>query len=208
MAFPSFSSPNSFLSDRWFYALSALLAGGLIFLALEPFTDHKPSGPMSAAGADALNLTIDGDNLYRFQAGKVGEIALNEETDGVMLRISLEAREAYDTPLYGPHLPLDADIERNYEGRPARITITARSNDQFQASAFEANYTTGSKGESGRISFKLSRDWQDYSFEFDVPRADSGLGNDFIAIRPVVPEKHRTMDVKAIHLKSLGPKRD
>lgn len=195
------------MSDRWFFSLSAALAAGLVILALDPFSDRKPSGPMSAAGSDVLNLAIEGDNLYRFQAGNVGEIELIEDQGPVILKITLEAREAYDTPLYGPHLALDADIERNYEGRRARITVSARSLDNFQAGKFEVNYSTGNRGESGWMPFTLTREFADYSFEYDIPHADAGMGRDYIAIRPVVPDKLRTMEVRRIQLTSLSGKR-
>ena len=197
------------LPDQLFFPIVVLLAVTMVVLALRPFADRKPSGPVSGAGRDALNLTIEGDELYRFVAGTVGTLDLVDAEGGnpTLITISLEAREAYDTPLYGPHLVLEADLERNYEGRDLEITVEARSSEEWGASAMEVNYSTGRFGESGWETFNLTPDFKSYSFIYEVPHTDSSMGHDYLAIRPVVPEKQRSMTVWSIRLRGIGDKR-
>lgn len=198
------------MSDRMFFSLIALLAVGMVVVAINPFADRKPSGPVSSAGRNALDLVIKGDELYRFVAGNVGALTLVEPGEGrpeTLLHVYLERREAYDTPLYGPHLVLDADLERNYEGRRIRVTVTARPAPDWSASEMEVNYSTGRSGESGWERFALSPEFRDYSFEYDVPHADSEMGYDYLAIRPVAPDKQRAVAVAAIRIEGLGAKR-
>ena len=190
------------LPDKAFFPLVALLFLGMITIALEPFVQRKPSGPMSGAGADRMNLTINGDNLYRFRAGSVGEIELEDADDGTVLIIDLEAREAYDTPRYGPHLQLDSDLELHYAGRLMEILIEARAASEWGASQMQANYSTGSNGESGWVTLPLSTSFETYSFQYQVPDNNGSQEYDYLAIRPVVPDKRRAIEIRSITLKA------
>ena len=190
--------------------MAFLLAAAMVFLALEPFVDRKPSGPFSAAGRNVQDLTVEGEDLFRFVAGNVGVLNLTEqgdETPHTLLHVFLEQREAYDTPLYGPHLILDSDIERNFENRRIRISITARAASEWGASEMEANYSSGRYGESGWERFKITPAFETYSFEYEVPATDANIGYDYLAVRPVVPEKQRALEIRSINFKTLSPKR-
>ena len=191
------------MPDKVFFPLAALLAGLLIFLALDPFSERIPYGPMSAAGVNVHDMTVEGINLHRFTFGKKGELKVKKDDGVESLLITLKSEEDYDYPLMGTYLPLDADVEYALQGRRVRITVTARWTGQFPASQFLANYSVGSRGESGWIKFDLTPEFQDHSFEYEVPYSNRGLGMDFLAIKPVVPNKERTVEIQKIHFRSL-----
>ena len=196
------------LPDPIFYPLIAMLAGGMIFLAMEPFKERKPSGPLSAGAANALDLSVSGDELYRFRAGRVGEITLQADDGATHLTVLLSPEEKYDTPLYGPHLVLDSDLERNYEGRKIRVTVEAKRAPEAPSSGMEINYSAGSLGESGWHSFDLKSEFTSHSLEYDVPFADSSLGRDYLAIRPQVHAKFTSgIEIRSIRFEGLGNKR-
>ena len=189
---------NKSLPDFAFYPLAVLLAGLMIFLALAPYEDRKPSGPMSGAGGDVSHLIVSGDDLYRFVAGEAGTIGLEEIGETVLLRITLRAGEIYDLVSYGPNLPLESDLERQYAGKRIKVTVRARYAGDFPAEFFEANYSTGRTENSGWRRFELGPAFQDYSFVYAPPAADAQFGQDYLGVRPVAPEKRRTIEVSRI----------
>lgn len=195
------------MPDQIFFPVSALLALLLVVLALDPFTKRVPTGPVSAADRTVHNMTLSGQDLYRFTLGNVGELAIEGKKDQETLSITLQADEAYDNPRYGTFIAFDESVEFAYQGRRIRVTVTARSAGQFPASQFQANYSVGSRGESGWNTFDLTNEFKDYSFEYEVPYANRGLGLDYLAVRPVVPEKERTVEISKLHIKSLTPPR-
>ena len=195
------------MPDQVFFPVAALLACLLVTLALDPFTKRVPSGPVSAADRKVHNMTLKGEDLYRFTLGNVGELNIDGEKNEETVKITLQASDAYDNPRYGTFIAFDESVEFAYQGRRIRITVTARSAGQFPASQFQANYSVGSRGESGWKTFELTNEFQEYAFEYEVPYANRGLGMDYLAVRPVVPEKERTVEIKQLHIKSLTPPR-
>jgi hypothetical protein len=179
-----------------------------VVTALQPFADRPPSGPASGGGRNAEDLTISGEELHRFVPGNYDGLAILEPPDGSapILRITRLADEAYEDPRSGPNLPLAEDLEFTYESRPIEVVIEARSAGDFAASQFEANYFAKPEGESGWQRFDLTREFAAHTFTFNVPARGDTLGRDYLAIRPVAPDKRRVMEVRSVHMRVLGPK--
>lgn len=197
------------MRDLLFFPVAAVLASTFIFVALNPYGERLPTGPVSGGGRDAQDLTVKGTELNRFIAGSAGGIDMDmiqPEGGQPFLRIDRQASAQYEDPRLGPHLVLAEDIEFALESRPIEVVIEARSVGDFPASAFEANYFAKTEGESGWREFPLTREFQAYTLSFFTPRRQREEGYDFIGIRPVAPDKHRVMDVRSVHIRSVGNK--
>ncbi len=194
------------MPDSLFFPASALFAGLLVFLALQPFADRPPSGPVSAGAANAEDVTIANDQLRRFLPGEVGGISFQDEAGETTIRLSRLAEYIYEDPRMGTHLVVAEDLEYAFENRPIEITIEARSTGEVPATEFEANYLARPGEESGWQTFTLTREFAPYVLEYTPPRRGETLGYDFLGVRPVVPEKRRTMEIRSIRFRAAGPK--
>lgn len=195
------------MRDRFFFALAAVVAGAFVFTALRPFDERPPRGPWSCGGCpDVTDVTLSGRELHRFLPGNFDGIEIVDTAEGPILRITLLAEEVYLDPRSGPHIMLAEDLEYAFESRPIEITIEARTTADDGASRFEANYFAKPEGESGWHAFDLTATFQPYAFVFDAPVRGATEGNDFLGIRPVVPEKRRVMEVRSVRIHALGPK--
>jgi hypothetical protein len=95
-------------------------------------------------------------------------------------------------------------MEVQFSGFTVRCTIRARPADTRGALQMEANYSAGRVGDSGWQVFDLQREFQDYSFEYDVPVIEGEQGVDYLGIRPVVPDKSRALIVESVKFERLG----
>ena len=195
------------MQDRYFFPLAAVVAGAFIFTAIQPFADRPPSGPLSAGGRNAEDVTAQGDELHRFVPGNYNGLDIVDTPEGKVLRITRLATENYEDPRSGPHIVLAADLEYAFESRPVEVIIEARAAADSGASQFEADYFAKSEGESGWRKFDLTHEFQPHSFTFDVPAFGGTEGYDYIAIRPVVPDKKRVMEVRSVRVHAIGPKK-
>jgi hypothetical protein len=198
------------MRDRFFFPLAATIAGAFVLMALQPWADRPPSGPVSAGGRNAEDITVSGEELHRFVPGNYDGIAIVTPAGGgePVLRITRLADEIYLEPKSGPHIVLDSDIESAFESRPVEVEIVARAPKDFAAQAFEVNYYARPEGESGWEPFPLTPEWRTYRFRYNVPRiADvESAGYDYVGIRPAAPEKRSVMELKSLRIHAMGPK--
>jgi hypothetical protein len=195
------------MRDVLFFPVAAVLASAFIFVALDPLSERLPTGPVSAGGRDANDLTIQENELHRFILGQQSGTTFNlvrPEGGQPFLRIDRQAGQDYEDPRLGPHLMLAEDLEFALESRPIEVVIEARSVGDFAASQFEANYFAKVEGESGWQTFTLTREFAPYTLTFHTPRRGREEGYDFIGIRPVSPDKHRVMDVRSVQIRVAG----
>jgi hypothetical protein len=194
------------MQDRYFFPLAAVVAGAFVFTALQPFADRPPTGPLSSGGRNAEDITAEGRELHRFLPGNFDGLKIVDTPEGKILRITRQASETYEDPRSGPHIVLAEDLEFTFESRKIEITIEARAAATAGASEFEANYYAKAEGESGWLTFPLTSEFQPYTFTFDTPAYGGTLGYDYLAIRPVVPDKERAMEVRSMRFRTIGPK--
>lgn len=197
------------MRDRLFFPLAFIVASAFIFMALNPFADRVPSGPMSAGGGNPEDVTVKDEQLYRFQPGASSSVEIIKPSDDtpMLVRITRQAADDYQDPRSGPHLVLAEDIEYGMENRTIQIDIEARSAGDFAASKFEANYLVKPEFESGWKAFDLTHEFQTYSFTYDTPPIGESFGNDFLGIRPVAPDKQRTMEVRSVRIHGVTQKK-
>jgi len=195
------------MSDRIFFILAALVAILMVGLGLLPMLGQRPTGPVSGGGTDYKRIEVSGAQLNRMVAGGDASIELMQADGRTVLRIGAIAETLSEDPLRGPHFILAQDLEVAFAGRPVRVTITARAADKYGAENMRVHYWAGSGEGSGWQDFPLSRAFQDISFEYVPPERNAGTdpGYDYLAIRPVVPEKERAVFVSSVTLEPLSP---
>jgi hypothetical protein len=191
------------MPDKLFYPLMLLIAGAVVATALLPGMDRKPSGSVSFSAEEAQagyqQLVIEGEELYKMVAGGEADIAFVEAPGGLQAVITAGAGMLSDDPLRGPHYRLAADAENVFQNKRVRVTVRAKPGTVRGASQLRMNYSTGRQGESGWIVRDLKPDFTEVSFEFLVPAKDTDeLTNDYLAIRPVVPDKTRELIIDRI----------
>lgn len=195
------------MQDRYFFPLAAAVAGAFIFTAIQPFADRCPSGPLSGGGRNAEDITARDREFCRFVPGNYDGLKIIETPEGKVLRITLLATESYEDPRSGPHIVLAADLEFAFESRPVEVVIEARAAADSGATQFQANYFAMNEGESGWQTFDLTPEFKPYPFTFNVPSYIGTEGYDYVAIRPVVPDKKRAMEVRSVRIHAVGPKK-
>jgi hypothetical protein len=199
------------MKDWIFFPLALLVAAAFVFIAINPFADRAPSGPVSAGGRNAEDVTVKGEELHRFVTGDTGDFGglSFEQADGsLVLKISRLAEQKYESPRSGPHLVLAEDLEYAFSSRPIEVIVEARSVGDFAATDFEVNYMTraGEGGESGWKKFTLTREFAPYAMQWTTPSRGASEGYDFVGVRPVAPDKRRTIEVKSVRLHAVGKK--
>ena len=195
------------MSDRVFFIAAFMVAVFMVVLGLAPGLGEDPSGPVSGGGTDYSRIEVSGPQLSRIVAGGDVDIDLMRADGRDVVRIGALADALSEDPLQGPHFVLAPDLEVAFAGRPVRVTVTARAADKYGASEMRLHYWAGSGEGSGWQTFNLTRTLQDYSFVYEPPARNQGTdpGYDYIAIRPVVPEKERALFVSAVTLQPLEP---
>lgn len=186
------------MPDKLFFPLTALLAGLLVLLALQPAFGALPNGPVSVGDMNYAEVAVSGDDLNRIVGGGEAEIELVRGGDPTHLRIETVAGMLSDDPLLGPHFPLAADLEVQFSGFSVTIEVTAKPGESRGATQMMVNYSTGRDGESGWQVFDLQPGWESFSFTYDVPVKSGENALDYLAIRPVTPDKSRTLLVSEV----------
>ena len=192
------------MKDRLFFPLALVLAAGMVMLALAPGFGRLPEGAVAGDGRDYSRISIEGPYLNKVIAGGDATTRLQKGPDGYQLYIEADTGVLSDAPELGPHFRLAGDIEVQFSGYTVRCTVRARPADDHGAMQMEANYSAGRVGESGWTVFDLAPGFQDYSFDYNVPVAESEQGVDYFAIRPVVPDKSRAVIVQSVTFERLN----
>ncbi|ACT60099.1 hypothetical protein [Hirschia baltica] len=198
------------MSDKFFFSSCVLVGTILLLLALSPWSDKLPTGAMSAANLDTKDLLVKNRNLNRFITGEAGKLELSKTGDSYLLKIGVKQGELYDLPSFGPHLRLEADVEKAYAKQFLKITIIARQPANYKESgpnekmAFEANYAANATETSGWQKFTLEPQFSEFSFEYRPPGAGDGIGNDFFALRPVTADQGFDVEVKSVRFEMLA----
>jgi hypothetical protein len=194
------------MRDHFFFPLAILLLVALVVVALIPGAGALPTGSVTGDGEDYSVITIEGRYLNKVYAG--GDAITRLEKDALgkrVLYIEAEVGRLSDNPELGPHFKLAGDVETQFSGMTIRITVTAKPAVDGGAENVALNYSAGQAGGSGWKIFPLGSGKTDISFEYKVPLVVGDQGNDFLAIRPVVPIKSRALIVEKITMERLGP---
>ena len=192
------------MRDRIFFPLAGLLVLLMVFLALQPGIGRLPTGAVAGDGINYDRIVIDGDYLNKAVAGGDARVdLLRTPGGGFALQVVAAADALPDAPELGPHFRLAPDIEVQFAGRNIRVTARVRPADDRGATEVKLNYSAGRAGESGWRTFALQPGFSDVSFEYAVPPASGEQGVDYLAVRPVVPNKQRGIVLESITLERL-----
>lgn len=194
------------MRDYFFFPFAILLLAALVAMALLPGAGALPTGSVTGDGKDYSVITIEGRYLNKVYAGGDAITRLEKDDSGKrILYIEAEAGRLSDNPELGPHFKLAGDVETQFSGMTIRITVTVRPVSDGGAEKIALNYSAGQAGGSGWKIFDLGSGETDISFDYKVPLVVGDQGNDFLAIRPVVPLKSRALIVEKIMMERLGP---
>jgi hypothetical protein len=193
------------MNDLLFFPLALAMALAIIASAALPGRDRLECGSVSGAGTNYSSVIVAGNDLCRMNAAGQATLDLLKTDDTITaIRISSGAGLLGDRPDRNPHLRLAADLETQFAGYEVRVTITAKPSGDGGATAFQANYSVGPAGSSGWQTFRMVPDYQDYSFTWQLPRRTQGENAvDYLAIRPVVPEKVRSVEISSVRFDRL-----
>lgn len=193
------------MSDRIFFPLAALIAFLFVVIAVQPWTERPPSGPVSAGARNPQDMTVALEQLHRFRTGPEGELDLKgvDEKGQRIVKVTRLDDEPYNDPQSGAHLVLAEDIEAAMASREIEITIEARATGDLAASGFEANYQARPGEGSDWQIFPLTADFTPYVFRWTTPPAGD-LGYDYLGVRPVVTSKRQTMEIRSIRFHAVG----
>ncbi|MEM0984994.1 MAG: hypothetical protein AAGJ32_01995 [Pseudomonadota bacterium] len=186
------------MRDLYFYPIAAMLAGALVFVAMSPAFGALPSGPVSVGNGEYSTVTVSGLQINRMQPGGDASLALIDTGATSAIEIGVDVDTLSEDPVFGPHFPLAADLEVQFSGYELDITVRAKPGPTRGATQFRVNYSTGRGEESGWQVFDLKPDYDDYTFTYNVPVRTGEQGLDYLAIRPIVPDKSRTLLVEKV----------
>ncbi len=193
------------IRDSVFFPAAAMLAGALVLLALSPAFGALPSGPVSVGDGQYRTVMVSGLQLNRMQPGGPARLSLVPAGPDSEIGIAVDAGTLSDEPALGPHFPLAADLEVQFSGFEIEITVRAKPGETRGATQMRVNYSTGRDGESGWQVFDLKPGYDDYTFTYRVPaRTGQQQGLDYLGIRPVVPDKSRTLLVERVTFRRLA----
>lgn len=186
------------MSDRVFFPIAGALAALLVLLALQPAFGALPTGPVSVGDMNYNEVEVAGLQLNRIRAAGDAEIELVRDGQPTHLRIETLAGQLLEDPLRGPHFELAADLEVQFAGFEMTIEVRAKPGEERGAEQMMVNYSTGRDGESGWRVFELQPDWETFSFTYRVPVKTGENALDYLAVRPVTPDKSRELLVEQI----------
>lgn len=183
------------LTDRIFFPLIACIAIALVLLAMQRSESPLPTGSVSGAKTNYLDVRIDGVQLNRFIPDQM-DMSLIPIGDNYILDLSAASGDFPSAVNAGPHFRLAPDLEVAFSGQKLQITVRARASAETGAEAFEVNYLSGPEGSSGWQTFPLTPDFTDYHFQFRAPLASQERGVDFLGIRPLVEDGSKPVDMQ------------
>lgn len=186
------------MGDRVFFPLALLITGLIVFIAVRPALGALPTGPVSVGDGQYNTVIVEGNELNRIEAGGEARIELVRDQGTPVLQIETAAGTLSDDPRLGPHFPLAADLERQFSGFEMTIAVRAKPGEAPGATQMMVNYTTGREGESDWQVFDLKPEFDDYRFVYKVPVKTGENGLDYLAIRPVTPDKTRNLLIERV----------
>ena len=192
------------MKDSIFYPLIGLVVVGMVLSALYLGWQQPKCGPFGGAdGPDDYSLIIlKGGDLCRMEAYLGYD--LNLEDDVLTIRATEDAN--YADVERNAHFRLGPDLETVYAGHKVRISFTVKPTGGAGAEAFEFNYSSGKAGDTGWTRFELKPEWETYTAEVNIPRKllENTVALDYLAVRPVVPEKTRGIELREVRFRRLG----
>ena len=192
------------MKDAIFYPVAILLAIGMVMISLAKGWTEPRCGPFGGANgpADYSLIILSGRDLCRMEATFGYELGLEDEVLTIKADVDAPQSDAQNNA----HFRLGPDLEAAYAGHKIRSSFTVRPSGGFGAEAFEFNYSSGKPGNTGWQRIDLKPEWDTYTAEIEVPRKiiENEIAFDYLAIRPVVPEKTRSIELREIRFRRLG----
>ena len=173
------------MSDRFFFPLIILAGICIGAYAFNYGRGDLPQGSVSGAGTSSNEVIIKGADLNRIINKGLYQTRMSSSgEENYFLTIISGSGAELPNPEQGPHYRLAADVEHMFQGKTIEVTVRARPASSDPAHILLLNYSAGPAGDSGWKEFKLSPEFSDYKFTFDVPTRFGPQGVDYLGLRP------------------------
>lgn len=194
---------SGLLTDKYFFPLALALIVGVVWLAVQRSDTACPTGSVGGADTNYTVINVRGAQLNRFIP--TDDLTKNNCSADApyILNLTATASSFPAAPDAGPHFRLGPDIQVQSSARKLRLIVRARAAPSQGAAGFEVNYHTGPTGASGWRYFPLNTSFTDHVLEYQLPKANEGPGVDYLAIRPVVAEEAKTLQIESVTIMNL-----
>ena len=160
-----------------------------------PGSGSRPNAPGGQAdvifdGDSALLSSAPGNTVQPDASARIAWLRTNVK--------SASASGATD----GVSIVIPREVLPRFEGRRARVTISARSGAEGDSVPFAAAYSAGPRGNSNWIVFVPEKDFTDHSFSFVVPIGDlAGSDDHRIAIWADIEGRGIPLGIRSITMR-------
>lgn len=155
----------------------------------------RPTAPSVEA-----DVIFAGDST-KLAAAPGNSVQADETADIAWLRTTVKAASASGAT-DGVTVVIPRDILPRFEGRRARITISARSGAEGDPVPFAAAYSAGPKGNSNWVVFVPEKQFSEHSFSFVVPIGDlAGSDDHRIAIWSDIEGRGVPLGIRSITIR-------
>ena len=101
-----------------------------------------------------------------------------------------------------PFIVIPETIESQLAGQTIEVTVTAKAGGSASEQKFAAAYSTNANGNSGWQRFTATQTFQDFTFEYKVPKTEAGsdaeYNNDYIGVNPDPSGENGKLIVKSV----------
>lgn len=194
------------MRDSFFFPATLILSVVMVALAVWPGVGRLPTGLVTGLKGQYALTTVQGPQLNKIVAGGDARIELRKDPEhDYVLEISSKAGALSDNPKLGPHFVLGDDIQTALAGFRVKCTVWAKPGKERGTKQIALNYYNDRKS---------APDWQiltvgnleeakPASFIFEMPATPDPTRTDYFAIRPVVPDKSRSIVVTKVEFERL-----
>jgi hypothetical protein len=187
--------------------LLALLIGGAYAAQVAGLVDFRAMLAGHGSGQHASDGGNGGQLVFSGKAGELaapaGNLVQQDKSDSSVTWIRSSLREAGPSgPTDGASVEIKPPLATDLVGKQIRVTISARAPDQGTPMPFAAAYSSADAGTSGWIVFTPTKEFEDYTFDYQVP-ATVGTAQ-YIGIWSDISGRGAPLAVRAITIRVLG----
>lgn len=162
--------------------------------------------PSGGAGARTNGGLATGQLVFSGNAGDLaapsGNLVQQDKSDPSVTWIRSSLRQADPAgPTDGASLQIKPPLLTDLVGKSIRVTISARAPDEGSPAPFAVAYSSANVGTSGWVVFTPTRQFDDYSFDYQVP-ATVGAAQ-YVGIWSDISGRGAPLAVRAISIRKL-----
>jgi hypothetical protein len=153
-----------------------------------------------AAGGDAGQVVFTGNTPPL--AARPGNLVQQDRSDPSITWIRSSLRQADASGATDAvSLQVNPSLAADLVGRRIRVSISARAPDDATPAPFAVAYSSADAGSSGWVVFTPTREFADYSFDFQVP--DKVGTGQYVGIWSDISGRNAALAVRSISIRRL-----